>query len=151
MTTIDIYLNAEAGLEGRNQFLTGWKAGDRMVTANELTFEFAGAADEVLEKAYQIGNLRQADRNGKQYLVHFRSVSVGDVIRVRGTLGMSDAYYACADFGWNRLSDEEMLDLLRNSEIGLGKMVEMKVAAGYLLTDPSRVAAETPTKFAWID
>ena len=89
---MQIYLNTNT----RNSFMYGFSHGDRMVTSDDLlTFEFDKCDDTVAaDKAFKIGNLRLADRNGKQYLPQIRSISVGDVIDVDGI------FYAVADFGF---------------------------------------------------
>lgn len=129
-TTVQVYLNTNT----RNSFMHGFSHGDQMVTSDDLlTFEFDKCADTVAaDKAFKIGNLRLADRNGKQYLPQIRSISVGDVIAVDGI------FYAVADFGFRTVVPSLVK---RTTTEGVQALADLEVAAPWI-ADADRIERE---------
>lgn len=130
MRTVEVFLNAAPSGRGRR-----FRAGDVLVGCGQyLRFRFeAGCGQdlEVLERAFEIGNLRGRDDAGRLYLPQIQSVSVVDVVRVDGV-----CCYAVDPVGYTTLQG-----LPGTVVWGADQLVRHRLAADYL-SDRLRLGAE---------
>lgn len=80
----------------------GFKSEHPVAEVETYTVEATGP-DRAAEALFVIGNRQGTDVEGCGWPSDVRSVSVGDMVRVRE--GRSTWFYACASFGWVELPE----------------------------------------------